>query len=586
MATSREALGCEGERILVVPPLSVESDVGLSDAERLFVERVDGLVGGFEPDEDDRAAVAEMCTRLDGVPLALELAAARVGPLGLHEVRARLARKLDSLGHRHRGDARHHSLTTAVAWSYELLSPDEQRVFERLSVFADGFDLSAADAVCGYPPVTGSVEDHVVSLIDKSLVSVQRSTPVRYRQLEMVRQYAEDRLTARGESEPSAARFLTFFVDWVQQADTGVRGPDELRWHGAFLAEWNNLRNAFDHAIATNDLDAACHLVWHAQWWAAFRLRLEVGEWADAALSMAGADVHPLIPIVGAASAFFARVKSDWLKADAVLTEAETRERILGLAPEPFVPYARMYHEGLFDEGSSPSLVALIRRAAGSPFWEAVASQVEASGAGVAVANLPANVVPGEDQLRRIRLCVERVDAVGNPSCIARAAGALGTASRHTDPLKAVAVLEGSLASAQSLGNDEVACEDRADLALLYEELGRDRDAIGMLGAAVREYTRDGAWGQATTMAQASLRALINLGRPRTACLLAGWLRKTPLTDLWQEYFNPRRLEATLEQELGPAEMARLFAHGKRLTEREIVSEVLQAIEELEADAP
>ena len=388
---------------------------------------------------------------------------------------------------------------------------------------------------------------------------------------------------ARGETEPSATRLLNFFVDWVQQADAGVRGPDELRWHHAFLAEWSNLRSAFNRAIATNDLDAACHLVWHAQWWAAFRLRVEVGEWADAALSMPGADDHPLIPIVGAASAFFAQVKGNWRKADARLTEAETREMNLGLAPEPFVPYARMYHEGLFDEGILPSAAALTRRAAGSPFWETVAAWAEASGVGTAVANLLAWF--------RTRISSDAFGAVSS----ARMPLAIRRASRERrtcwvlPPATPIPSRPWPCSRAASTPRNrsvttKLHVRPAADLTLLYAELGRDRDAIVMLGAAIREYTRAGAWGQASTMASASLRALVALGRPRTACLLAGWLRNSELTEVWQEYFNPRRLEARLEQELGPAEVARLFEHGKRLTGREIVHEVLQAIEELEAD--
>ncbi len=583
VATSREALGCDGERLVAVPTLSLEADVGPSDAERLFRERVTSALGDLESDDADWAATREICSLLDGLPLALELAAARVGPLGLEEVRTRIAGRRDPLGRR-RGIERHHSLTTVVAWSYDLLSTEEQRVFERLAVFADGFDLAAAEAVCGWAPLTDPVEDHVLSLIDKSLVSVQRSSPVRYRLLEVVRQYAEGRLSARGEAQPMADRLLAHFVEWTVRADAGTRGPDELRWHLQFEAEWNNLRTVMKHAIAINHIDAACHIVWRAHWWAREREYLELGEWADAVLAMPGSETHPLTPIVASASAAIAQLRFEWEKSWQLLAEADEQEKALGQAPEPWVAETRVWHECFtVDDDTLPATGEMRLRNGGSAFWDAVASWSDAL--------VPSTLLgssaraPQEGHLCRVRRCVEAADHLGNPTCTARAADIQGNALRQTKPAEAIAILERGLAIAQSVGNVAVEAELRFDLALVYAEVGRSHDVVGMQSEAIRRYTRAGSWEHAQVMATATFRALVALGEHRVACLIVGSVRSTSEPRAWYEHSIPPRLEAELEAEVGADEMARLVEQGRQLTVTALVAEVLQALDELKAPA-
>lgn len=580
VATSREALGCDGERLVAVPPLSLAADAGPSDAERLFRERVTSALGDLDSDDADGAASKEICSLLDGLPLALELAAARVGPLGLEEVRARIAGRRDALGRR-RGIERHHSLATVVAWSYDLLSPEEQRVFERLAVFADGFDLAAAEAVCGWAPLTDPVEDHVLSLIDKSLVTVQRSTPIRYRLLEVVRQYADGRLSARGEAQPMADRLRAHFVEWTVRADAGSRGPDELHWHLQFEAEWNNLRTVVKRAIATSDIDAACHIVWRARWWAGERDYLELGEWADAVLAMPGAETHPLIPIVASASAATAQSRSEWAKCGQLLAEANEREKALGPAPEPWVAQTGVWLESYaIDADTLPATREMQLRSAGSAFWDAVASWSDALMPSTILGNSAG--APNEDHLRRVRRCVEAADDLGNPTCMARAADIQGNALRQAEPAEAMAILERGVAIGQSVGNMAVEAENRFDLALVYAEVGRSHDVVRMQRDAIRRYTRTGAWQPAWSMATATFRALVALDEHRVACLIVGKVREPSLPRAWYEHSIPPRLEAELEAKVGADEMARLIEQGRQLTVTALVSEVLQALDELE----
>ena len=168
-----------------------------------------------------------------------------------------------------------------MAWSYERLTDVERVVFDRLAVFADGFDLPAATAVCTAPPLDGGVEQIIVSLVDKSLVTVEHTRSVRYRQLEVVRQFAANRLEERGEAASMFDRAVAHFVDWLTVADQLVRGPDEWSWHPRIDREFANLRRTFARAVAVGDVDAATAIVCRAYVWATQHERMEFGEWAD-----------------------------------------------------------------------------------------------------------------------------------------------------------------------------------------------------------------------------------------------------------------------------------------------------------------
>src|SRR5262249_25645268 len=138
---------------------------------------------------------------------------------------------------------RHQSLRTTVSWSYDLLSETEQLLFDRLSVFAGGFDLPAAQSVAGVAPLTGTVDDGLASSVDKSLATTSRGPlGTRYQHLETLRQYGEERLAAGSGTHEARRRHLEHYLAWAERADAGLRSPDELRWHQAFQAEWHNVR--------------------------------------------------------------------------------------------------------------------------------------------------------------------------------------------------------------------------------------------------------------------------------------------------------------------------------------------------------
>lgn len=250
LATSREPLGVPGESLWPVPPLTLpapgDPDLCASEAVRLFVERATAVDPHFSLSEDTRAAVAEICRRLDGVPLAIELAAARVRTISVVEIADRLRDRFRLLvGRDPTAPDRHHTLRAAIDWSYEALSPAEQALFRMVSVFAGGFTLDAAEAIGD-----GSyVLDDLATLVDKSLVLADRSGPAtRYRLLETLRQYGAEHLAAAGEEPAVRARHLVWACVLAEEAGARLDGPEQGQWLERLGAEEDNLRAALDWA--------------------------------------------------------------------------------------------------------------------------------------------------------------------------------------------------------------------------------------------------------------------------------------------------------------------------------------------------
>jgi predicted ATPase/DNA-binding winged helix-turn-helix (wHTH) protein len=211
LATSRERLGIAGEHAVVVRPLEASESV------RLFVDRARLVASDFVPASDTQLAVEGICRRLEGLPLAIELAAARVKVLSVDEINARLEDRFRLLTSSGRAQPRHQTLRGVIDWSYEQLEPREQQAFRRLSVFAGGWTLAAATAVTGSSDEFETIET-LTRLVDKSLVLVERaaSGQPRYRMLETVRAYAEEQLELAGETREVRARHLAHFVSLAE----------------------------------------------------------------------------------------------------------------------------------------------------------------------------------------------------------------------------------------------------------------------------------------------------------------------------------------------------------------------------------
>jgi predicted ATPase/DNA-binding winged helix-turn-helix (wHTH) protein len=304
LVTSREALGVEGEQVLPVAPLALPREDApdeATDAMRLFVERARAVLPGFAPDTQSRDAVAEICRRLDGIPLAIEFAAARVGHLSPQQLAERLVDRFRLLTGGRRRIQRQQTLTAALDWSYDLLLPREQQVLQRLAAFAGDFSLAAAEGVCAGDGIAQTeVLDLLASLVAKSLVislhagaasitggvanagtaagtaagraagmragngirldargdfdSDVGNSETRYRMLETVRLYAADKLATAGESARVRARHRDWYLGWLQATPL-----EQLIFDAHTLAviarETDNLRAAAEWSLAENRHD-------------------------------------------------------------------------------------------------------------------------------------------------------------------------------------------------------------------------------------------------------------------------------------------------------------------------------------------
>ena len=261
LATSREPLGVTGELTWPVPSLSapdtkqsptVEELEGYESVQ-LFADRASKRHPGFKLTPENALAVAQVCARLEGIPLAIELAAARVGMLSAGQISERLGHSLKLLtGGERRADHRHQTLRAALDWSYELLGEPERALFGRLSAFAGGFTLEAAEGVV----TGGEIEEEDVlellgMLVEKSLVVAEESWErgARYRLLEPVRQYAREKLGASGEAETVGHRHAEFFLDMAEEAEPKLKGSRQVEWLDRLEIEHDNLRAALSWAL-------------------------------------------------------------------------------------------------------------------------------------------------------------------------------------------------------------------------------------------------------------------------------------------------------------------------------------------------
>src|SRR5215213_3038343 len=335
LATSREALGVEGEARRPVPPLSApEPQEGTSSSEeleayesvRLFIERARGRDPTFSLSPQNALAVAEICWRLEGIPLAIELAAARVGTLSLEQISQRLEDSMKLLtGGRKTQLAKQRTLRGALDWSFELLSESERRVFRRLSVFAGGWTLEAAEAVgVGGGIEEGEVLDLLSGLVEKSLVVARGSDQrgVRYRMLEPVRQYAQEKLKESGEAEAARRAHAQCFLALTEEAEPELSGPREAQWSERLEVEHDNIRASLSWSLEQGETEIALRLagvLW--LFWFAEGYNSEGQRWLEHALSKDGQASAAARARALDALAWLADVQDDMDRAEAAAEE-------------------------------------------------------------------------------------------------------------------------------------------------------------------------------------------------------------------------------------------------------------------------
>jgi predicted ATPase/class 3 adenylate cyclase len=308
LATSRERLALPFEKVCPVTPLALPASDQVEDlasvpSVALFVERAQRVRPGFETDDAQAAAIATLVRRLDGMPLAIELAAGRLSSLSLTDLDRRLDRALDVLSAGAHVDEHHGTLRAAIEWSYNLLPDDEQRLFRILAMFPDGFDLATAEDIAR--EITPAVDPTipVAHLVDASMLVATFEDVPRYRMLDTLRAYGLDRLAATDELDSATERLLRWAVQLVGWMDRTVMTEDEP-WAAACLrAEVGNLRAVWHTARSTDNVDVAAALVsslWWPLWW---RDLSECWNWALELAADPRITAHPSAASVMAAAA-------------------------------------------------------------------------------------------------------------------------------------------------------------------------------------------------------------------------------------------------------------------------------------------
>ncbi|POM23026.1 putative HTH-type transcriptional regulator [Actinomadura rubteroloni] len=334
LATSRQSLGMVGERILQVAPLPVPAADGgrpeeleQYDGVRLFVDRATAVCSSFQVTRENCADVARLCRSLDGLPLALELAAARVRVLSPGQIADRLTNRLGLLTKGPRSAAeRHRTLRAAVEWSYDLCSPAEQLMWQRLSVFADGFDLEAAEHVCADARTPESaVIDLVDGLLDKSILASAGQKPgVRYRMLATLQEYGRERLAGSGDLARVARAHRDWFAALATAADERWVSRAQSEWAARLYRDLANLRTALEWSIGTpGEAGAAMRMMRRlGDFWAMQGFNAEGRTWLNRAVAAAPAD-HPDRAWALATNASFTFWMTDLTGALKLLDEAD-----------------------------------------------------------------------------------------------------------------------------------------------------------------------------------------------------------------------------------------------------------------------
>jgi predicted ATPase len=514
LATSREGLGVSDEQLWRVPSLDVNSGTE-SAAMNLFVDRAQSVVSDFslaQPGEAD--AVVEICRRLDGIPLAIELAASRMASMTASEVRDRLDQRFRLLVGSRRGLARHHTLRHAVAWSYDHLEDGEKTLLERCSVFAGGFDLESACAVMGSDDDFATL-DLLDALVRKSLLVADRSAGrTRFSMLETIRQFAEEQLVAHGEASEIRAAHSRYFAG--READIlalwdSPRQRDAYDW---FTVELANLRTAFRWAADHGDLDAAATIATYAGLLGARVQTLEPIAWAEELIEPARAVDHPQLAflyVIASRCYMTGRIEAAVGYADAgqiVLASGGGDAPPYGIEAWLGAVYAVI---GQPERWAELCRAQLARRRDTHVYIRAwLVGPLAAAGRGGEARDCADGLI-------------EAAEATGNPHFLALALAAYGGAFRDADPLGALDALGRGLVIAQDCGDRALASLLAPFLARLEAEHGDTVSAFDHLTLAIRNYHNAGD----TTTIRSPLAVLAvlfdRLGRYEPAATIAGF---------------------------------------------------------------
>jgi predicted ATPase len=589
LATSREGLGIAGERIVAVQslglPRSGDRDAVLrSDAARLLVERAVAVKSDFAVTDANAAAVAEVVQRLDGIPLALELAAARIPVLSPAQLAQRLDQRFRVLAGGERGAIeRHATLRAAIDWSYDMLATDEQRVLAHLSVFAGGCSLDAAEAVCSGTGIDEvQVLDLLSTLVARSLVVAEDapSGDRRYRLLETIRQYAEEKVDDATRAE-LRDRHADFYVDFVEAAAERLCGSDQLRWLLEVEAELENVRAAMAWSVATNDAVRAARFLCSAGFTPSPLGRVLLRD-AEAVLELPGIERIERYPFVlafaGAAAVFHGLFdRAEQLCQAALDAASEPIDELDGVV---FLVRGNALY-GLGDMSSAVQSVersVSARRRFGDPFTLAFSLGTLAS---FRSGTRDSNAVAADEAREALALARQ----VGCPGAMCGALAVLAIVLVGTDPEQSRTLITESIELNDALGA-VVVDEHALVMAFLVSALLGEREQALRLTARGLDHGFSMLvvyCGALETTAQS-----IAPEQPDVAATLHGTIDELVPSLAHLEPYRALRKRAikAIETQLDAARVSELRARGATMTEDQATAYALEAITRTLSDEP
>jgi predicted ATPase/class 3 adenylate cyclase len=496
VGTSREGLAVDGEQVWPVRSLQTPSttsvdDIATSAAVRLFAERAQAVVPAFAVDASNASAVAEICRRLDGIPLAIELAAARVTSMSPTEIAALLDERFRLLtGGRRTAVERHQTLRATVDWSYSLLEPSERLVFDRLGVFAGSFDSAAASAVVAEEGIEQwDVVEAMASLVGKSMVNTEKTPEdtTRYSMLETLRQYARERLDESREADAWRRRHAEHYAAFAEAIARELIGPGELAARRRVGLELDNLRAAVTWALdsgSTSDVEIGVGIIAHLAFEASANVASGIGAWAERAVPCVGASSSARRHALLGGAAYYAHQGRGDLETGRALAIQGVAEGLTELSGTVHTLTETTLAMSYMATGEQTRLRAVV--AAAHRGLDAIGDNAYARStlhSAFASMLLTVGDVDGAKQEADAGMKIAR--SLSNPTCLTLAHFAFGWAWSHDDPEAALAAFDESIALTRAGAVDGAYGAALCQAALLRAHKGDERGALEGLREAI-----------------------------------------------------------------------------------------------------
>ena len=587
LTTSREPLRVTSERVWQVAPLAVPprraspQQLARAPAGALFLERARAAAPSFGLTEDNAAPVAELCRRLDGIPLAIELAAARVRAMSVDDLLARIDQRFTLLtGGPRREDGRHRTLEAVVAWSYDALEETEARLFDRLSVFAGPFTLSAAERIGADASIREEdIAGLLAELVDKSMVVVDRAgVDLRYRLLDTLRSYGAARLAASGDTDRFQRAHAEHHVRFVEEVGPLVRGPEEHGTLGRIDASIDDLRVAHAWLVEQPDTDGALRLPAALQDYTGHRQRDEVYEWAERALALPGASGHRARPATLATAARGATRRGDLARArryaESALAQVEPTSLTAAWANHAQTT-AALYEGRLDDVLALTEQRAELREAPGEDYYAALNL----------ILRVLAYLYRGDTALAAVE--AEQLSAAaaasGNHHVRAWALYCRGETLLDTDPSAAAPLLEAAIAAGRGVEGRLPEGVAMVSLASLRTRTGDQTRAVELFAEVIALWRQLGDWTHQITTLRNLVELLVGLGLDEPAAVLHGAVGGMSPPSFGAEADRLDDAWIVLEERLGADPAGEAAERGRHLGPAEIVDASLVILEELQA---